>query len=415
MSSNVGFGRYGYVTVIFIAGACAASACGDDGGEPTSTSSSSTSASSTTGAGAGGAGGGGGAPDTWTWELPPGFPVPIVPEDNPMSADKVELGRHLFYDVRLSENETQSCGTCHRQELAFTDGLASAVGSTGEAHPRSSMTIANVAYSATVTWANPLLLQLETQAAVPIFGTQPVELGMNGKEALLESRLEAEPVYVELFPAAFPDDPDPVSVKNVVRALAAFQRTVISGSSRYDRYAYGGDADALSESEKRGLELFNAHELECFHCHQGFNFQDSITHEGKPFAELRFHNTGLYNVGGTGAYPAPNTGIHDVTGLASDMGKFRVPTLRNIAVTGPYMHDGSIETLSEVLDHYAAGGRTIESGPYAGVGSESPLKSNLVPGFVLTEEMRADLLAFFESLTDEAFLTDPRFSDPWQR
>lgn len=388
-------------------------ACGDD---DDATSTTVASASSSTGAGAaggsGGAGGAGGA-SGWVWDLPQGFPVPLVPEDNPMSESKVELGRHLFYDVRLSENETQSCASCHRQELAFTDGLAAAVGSTGEAHPRSSMTVANVAYSVSLTWGNPVLLSLETQAAVPIFGTQPVELGMNGKEALLVTRLEAEPIYVVLFPQAFPDDPAPVSVANVVRALAAFQRTIISGTSPFDAYAYGGQPDAISGAAKRGLELFNAHELECFHCHQGFNFQDSINHEGKAFVEMRFHNTGLYNVGGTGAYPEPNTGIHEITGVAGDMGKFRVPTLRNIAVTGPYMHDGSIETLSEVLDHYAAGGRTIASGPYAGVGSESPFKSNLIPGFVLTEEMRSDLLAFFESLTDEAFLSDPRFSDPW--
>jgi cytochrome c peroxidase len=397
----------------FLAGALVAASlagCGSDDGRPLATTSS---ASSGGHGGAGGQGGAGGASSAWTWDLPPGFPVPVVPPDNPMSPAKVELGRHLFYDVRLSNNQTQSCASCHRQALAFTDGLVQSVGSTGELHPRSSMSIANIVYAAALTWANPLLLELEHQAAVPIFGTNPVELGMNGLEDELAARLAAEPRYQELFPEAFPEDDAPISVANMVRALACFQRTVISGRSPFDRYAYEGDEGAISPAARRGLELFNSHRLECFHCHVGFNFQDSIKHEGKAFIEIRFHNTGLYNLGGTGAYPAPNTGLHAITGNPEDMGKFRVPTLRNIAVTAPYMHDGSIATLSEVLDHYAAGGRTIADGPYAGVGSENPYKSNLMPGFQLTAEERQDLLEFFDSLTDESFLADPRLANPW--
>ncbi|NUP09670.1 MAG: di-heme enzyme [Polyangiaceae bacterium] len=358
---------------------------------------------------------GGSSSQGWEWSLPEGFPIPKVPDDNPMSHDKVELGRRLFYDVRLSENQTQSCASCHDQALAFTDGLAHAVGSTGEVHPRSSMSIANVAYSATLTWANPVLLHLEPQAAVPIFGTMPVELGMNGVEEELVTRLAADPLYEALFAAAFPDDDEPIAVGNVTKALASFQRTVISGGSPFDRYAYGGDATAISEAAKRGLDLFNSEKLECFHCHQGFNFQDSVTFEGQAFASIKFHNTGLYNIEGTGAYPEGGEGLYAMTGDPEDMGKFRVPTLRNIAVTAPYMHDGSVATLDDVLDHYAAAGRTIDDGPYAGVGSDNPYKSNFILGFELTAEERADLHAFFESLTDEAFLTNPALSNPWRQ
>ncbi|HEX6276907.1 MAG TPA: MbnH family di-heme enzyme [Polyangiaceae bacterium] len=363
----------------------------------------------------GGEGGEGGAPaPLYDWKLPKGFPTPVVPAENPMSEAKVELGRHLFYDQRLSGNQTQACASCHRQELAFSDAGRVPLGSTGIAHPRNSMGLANVAYAATLTWGNPLLFTLESQALVPMFGTEPVELGLNGREAELLERLRAAPRYPELFAAAYPNDDEPFTLANVTRALASFQRSLLSGNSPFDRATYHGETDALSDSAKRGRVLFNSEKLECFHCHVGFNLQDSVNFVGKAFLETPFHNTALYNVDGQGAYPAPNTGIFELTGRPADMGRFRVPTLRNVAVTAPYMHDGSIDTLDAVLDHYAAGGRTVPSGPNAGNGSASPLKSPFMVGFTLTAEERADVLAFLESLTDQDFLKNPRFSDPWR-
>ncbi|HKO92483.1 MAG TPA: di-heme enzyme [Polyangiaceae bacterium] len=350
--------------------------------------------------------------DEFAWSLPPGFPPPLVPDDNPMSVAKVELGRHLFYDVRLSDNESMSCATCHRQELAFTDGRAVSVGSTGEAHTRGSMSLANVAYATTLTWGHPYLAPLERQAAVPMFGRAPTELGLTS-EAALEERLRSIAAYEPLFLEAFPDDPAPIRVGNLIQALACFQRTLISGRSAYDRWVYDGDESALSESARRGFELFNSERLECFHCHLGFAMTDHISYRGQRNPGVLFHNTGLYNLDGSGAFPEPNTGVYDVTRDPADMGKFKAPTLRNIAVTAPYMHDGSIGTLSEVLDHYAAGGRTIDAGPYAGVGSESPLVSELVRGFTLSEQERADVIAFLASLTDPEFLENPQLSDPW--
>jgi cytochrome c peroxidase len=138
-----------------------------------------------------------------------------------------------------------------------------------------------------------------------------------------------------------------------------------------------------------------------------------VQHDGTVLVEVMFHNTGLYNIGGTGAYPPDNQGIYAFTHVDGDMGRFRAPTLRNIAKTAPYMHDGSIPDLDGVIDHYAAGGRTITSGPYAGVGSASPYKSELIKGFTLTTDERSDLRAFLESLTDDALLGDPAFADPW--
>ena len=350
---------------------------------------------------------------SYDWDLPPGFPLPNVPAGNPMSAEKAELGRYLFYDKRLSLNQTQSCATCHRQELAFTDGRARGLGSTGELHPRGPMSLVNVAYGPALTWANPLVRTLEAQALVPLFGENPVELGMTGKEDLLLARLKSEPVYLRLFPTAFPGPSDPFTIASVTKAIASFERTILAGDSPYDRYRRGDDRDAVPESAKRGEALFFSERLECFHCHGGFNFTGTVDYFDKGFAEVEFHNTGLYNVAGKHSYPADALGLYEFTQNDEDVGKFKAPTLRNIALTAPYMHDGSIRTLGETVDHYRSGGRTIKSGPNAGAGSSNPNKSEFVTRFDLSPGERQNLLSFLQSLTDETLLTDPRFSDPW--
>jgi cytochrome c peroxidase len=347
-----------------------------------------------------------------TLEIPEGIPYPVIPEDNPLTVEGVALGRRLFYDERLSGNETQACAGCHEPARAFTDARPVGIGSTGDATPRNSMALTNVAYNPVQTWANPALVTLEDQMLVPLFGERPTELGLAGRDAELIARLRADERYPAMFAAAFPAEGDPITVANVVRAIASFERTLLSFDSPFDRWYYGGDESAVTDSVRRGFDLFNTNELECFHCHGGFNFTDGVLHDGTTIPEVQFHNTGLYNIDGRGGYPEPNRGLYESTGTPSDMGRFRAPSLRNVAVTAPYMHDGSIATLDEVLDHYAAGGRTIESGPHAGVGSESPLKNIFLHGFTLTAEQRADVLAFLESLTDETFLTDPALGPP---
>jgi cytochrome c peroxidase len=337
-----------------------------------------------------------------------------------MTPAKVELGRFLFYDVKLSGNLTQSCGSCHLQELAFTDGLAQAEGSTGQIHPRSSMSIANVGYAASLTWANETLVRLERQAQVPMFGEDPVELGMANMEDVLLQRMRDDERYPEMFADAFPDQSDPISVDSITKALGAFQRSVVSFSSRVDRWQ-AGDRSALNESEQRGMALFfggtNAagveDAFECFHCHGGFLFSQSSDDEGQVFDQKFFMNNGLYNLDEDGSYPAGNEGLYDMSGDVEDKGRFKPPSLRNIALTAPYMHDGSIETLEEVLDHYARGGRLIEDGPNAGDGALNPNKSSLLNGFVMTEQEKADIIAFLRALTDEELLTNPAYSDPF--
>ncbi|MBN8501566.1 MAG: di-heme enzyme [Sphingomonadales bacterium] len=354
-------------------------------------------------------------PSKYDFGLPAWTPRPLEPASNPTTPAKVELGRYLFYDTRLSRDGSKSCASCHEQARAFTDGLPRSPGVTGDLTHRNAMSLANVAYFPVLTWSNPLLKHLEQQALVPLLGQEPVELGLAGMDEEVVRRLNDEPIYRRLFAQAFPEVRGQISMATIVRALSAFQRTIISVNAPYDRYRYEGDVDAVSDAVIRGEALFFSERAECHHCHNGLNFSDTVLHERNRAGEVAFHNTGLYNLDGNGAYPADNTGIMEITGRPEDMGRFRAPSLRNVAVTGPYMHDGSIATLDGVLDHYAAGGRTIGTGPYAGVGHANPFKSSFISGFTLTAQDRSDLIAFLNALTDEQFLREPRFANPWLR
>jgi cytochrome c peroxidase len=354
------------------------------------------------------------------WNIPAPFPKPHVPADNPMNIAKVELGRRLFYDTRLSVNGKQSCASCHQQELAFTDGKAQSVGTMGATHPRGSMSLANIAYNPRLTWANPYSRLLEDQALVPMLGTDPVELGMTGVEPRILQEINRDTLYQRLFPEAFRGASIPrdslFSITSIVRAIAAFERTIVSLTSPYDRYRFGGDTNAISASAKRGeVFFFSGQKGGCFQCHGGWNFNGAVRYEGRTDVDAGFFNTGLYNVAGATSYPVTNTGLHALTGNLRDVGRFRAPTLRNIAVTSPYMHDGSVKTLGEVLDHYAAGGRTIRSGANAGEGRNNPNKAPNVRPFPLSAQDKQDVIAFLETLTDSAFLRDPAYANPWKR
>ena len=278
-------------------------------------------------------------------------------------------------------------------------------------HSRNPMALVNVAYNATQTWANPLLTSLEGQALLPMFGESPVELGITGQENAVLARFQNDDMYQRLFKAAFPNEPEP-TWRNIAQALATFQRTLISSNSRFDQFVRG-NPNALTEQEKHGAALFFGEHLECHHCHTGFNFSQSTVYSGSTFIERPFFNTGLYNLDGKGAYPSDNRGLYELTLDPQDMGKFRPPTLRNIALTAPYMHDGSMKSLDEVVRFYERGGRETVSGPNAGDGRLNPFKSGLVSGFRITDDERRALIAFLRALTDEQFITDRRFSDPF--
>jgi cytochrome c peroxidase len=334
--------------------------------------------------------------DEWVWNLPAWMEPPPVPADNPMTVEKVALGRRLFYELNLSGPGYMACATCHDPHLAFSDHRRTAIGITGQFHPRNSMALANVGYFATLTWADPNLTRLEDQALVPLLGEHPVEMAVTGSEERVLSYLRHDPIYPGMFLAAFPEDDGRIDLNNAARAIAAFERTLISGNAPFDFYREGR-SDALSPAAQRGAALFFGERLQCGACHSGPHLSD-----------MRFHNTGLHNEDGAGALPEGNQGMIEHTGLARDMGRFRTPSLRNVALTPPYMHDGSILTLEEMIAHYAAGGRAALHG------AASPLTDPLVSGFVITPEETADLLAFLDSLTDPVFLADESLQSPFR-
>jgi cytochrome c peroxidase len=260
----------------------------------------------------------------FAWRLPPGFPPPAVPADNPMSEAKVALGRALFADPRLSASGRHSCQSCHDPARAFTDGQVRSRGANGVLLPLNAPTLFNVAYNVAQGWRDPEARTLEQQMYGPLF--QPDELGLAGREGLVETQLAADPGLTRAFREAFPGEARPVTLDNVVRAIAAYERTLIAGDSAFDRYVFRGEHAALDATQKRGMALFFG-AAGCAACHSGINFSGPWRDQGGPPAEAPFADTG--------------------TGIA-----VRVPTLRNLGATAPYLHDGRLATLEAVLDHY---------------------------------------------------------------
>jgi len=331
-------------------------------------------------------------------EFPRGIPRIAIPADNPMTVETVALGRRLFYDRRLSGNGRFACATCHQQRRAFTDGRAHAVGSTGGRHHRSTMSLTNVGYNSSFGWADDSVRTLEDQMKVPLFNEHPVEMGLSGRVAEVVSRFTSAADDVERFRAAFPENPA-VSLDNIIKAIAAFERTLISGDSPLDRYLYRDDRSGMSASALRGMELFFSDRLRCVTCHAGFNLSGPVVFESSRNVSPLFHDTGLAPGGGDGT-GAVDRGLFARTRKQEDAGRFRAPTLRNIAVTAPYMHDGRLPTLEAVIAHYASGGKPSDN------------RSRLLRPFTLSPDERKDLIAFLESLTDTRFLTNPDFADP---
>ncbi len=353
------------------------------------------------------------AAPAWRWDLPAHFKPPRVPADNPMSEERFQLGRRLFYDTRLSGNGTQACASCHFQHLAFTDGKAVSTGSTGEETARNAPSIANSAWNPTLTWANYSILDLERHMLVPLFGENPVELGIDDStRATVLQRFRDDPDYQARFARAFGPGEAQISYAHLIQAISVFQRGVVSAGSRYDQYLAG--KLKLSETEERGRTLFFSEQAQCATCHSGPTFSDQYADVTTTPVRTPYHNTGLYNIDGKGAYPEPNRGILELSGKPEDMGAFRTQSLRNVAVTAPYMHDGSIATLEAVLDHYAAHGRTLANTAHAGDGSRNPFKDPRIDRIRLDSQDKADLIAFLKTLTDEELLTRARYANPFK-
>lgn len=306
--------------------------------------------------------------------------IPLFPPDNPLTEEGVALGRKLFYEKALSNDLTQSCASCHVQAHAFTDPNPFSQGTNGAFGNRNAMAVINLAWDQRFFW-DGRRNTLEGQAHDPV--TNPIE--MRNTWPVVEARLQAHPDYPGLFEAAF--GTNIIDSNLVVKAIAQFERTLVSFDSRFDQYYYGGDTTALTDQERQGMSLFfrDAH---CGDCHREHSFADP----------------GMRN-NGLDLNPL-DSGFYFVTGITGHIGLFKVPTLRNIAVTGPYMHDSRFATLEEVVDFYADD-----------VEINSPnLDNHMIPwvsgSIDLDSVERAALVAFMEALTDNGVLTNPNFSEP---
>lgn len=306
-------------------------------------------------------------------EAPAGFPAgPVAatgPSDNPLTEAGARLGQRLFFDKVLSRTGDIACASCHEQRHAFSDPRPVSLGVEGRAGTRNAPTLVNLAWGQRFFW-DGRARTLEEQTGKPI--ENPVEMDMPIADAV--ARLASDDGYVDAFQAAYGAPPSEASLR---KALASFIRTLVSRQSAYDRFL-GGDEDALEAGARRGQALFFG-KAACFHCHP----PGALTNDG-------FFNNGTYVEGG-------DVGRQVITGLPGDLGKFKVPGLRNVAVSAPYMHDGSLATLDDVIDQYDHGGR--------GDGTTDPL----IEPLALASDEKQDLLAFLRALTDEAFLSDPRF------
>jgi cytochrome c peroxidase len=303
--------------------------------------------------------------------VPTGFPQPEFPADNALTAARFALGKRLFYDVVMSRDSSVSCASCHAPQRAFSDSVAFSPGAGGLPGTRNAPTLANIAYHPYFTREGGVLT-LEMQILVPIQEHNEFDFNI----LLIADRLKTDTAYIRMSREAYGRDPD---FFIITRSIACFERTLISGESRYDAFFFSGKKDALTAAERRGMDLFFSEKTNCSTCHTGFNFSN-----------YTFENNGLY-----AEYPDP--GRFRLTKDSADIARFKVPTLRNVALTAPFMHDGSLPTLGSVVEHYNAGGKN------------HPHKSPLVRPLGLTAQEKADLVAFLESLTDERFVSNPKF------
>lgn len=304
--------------------------------------------------------------------IPIDFPSIKTPQNNPLTKAKIELGKKLFYDKKLSKNDSISCASCHNPQFAFADSSAFSKGIMGKLPDttRNASALFNLAYDTAFFW-DGRVSSLEEQAIQPILNKD--EMGLNESELL--QKLNNDKEYIEFFKAAFDTIP---TNENLKKAIASFVRTLISGNSRYDMYQRG-DKKALNQSEINGMQMFFDETADCHHCHDGYNF----TNHG-------FANNGSQRGNS-------DIGKMGVTGNEQDLGKFKVPSLRNVALTAPYMHDGSFKTLEEVVENYNSGGL-------------GHINQNVhIHKLNLSATQKSDLIAFLKALTDSSFIENKKY------
>lgn len=306
-------------------------------------------------------------------EKPAGFPDIHIPADNPMTVEGIALGRKLFYDPILSGDNTLSCASCHTQNTAFSDSARFSIGIDKIEGDRNAPTIINPVWGTSFFW-DGRAETLEIQALEPV--PNPIEMHLEWEDAI--PKLKNDTKYPSLFAQAF--GTDKITKELTAKAIAQFERTFISANSKYD-------SKVFSDSEQRGFNLYFSEEADCFHCHGTVLLTDNL-----------FHNNGLDST-------FSDVGLAKISKNPADNGKFKTPTLRNIEFSAPYMHDGRFKTLEEVVDFYSDNLKYSES--------IDPLMKNVFRGGVrLTQEEKADLVAFLKTFSDSEFLTNPAFSKP---
>ena len=310
------------------------------------------------------------------FEVPRRFPSPNLPSDNPLSEEGIALGKKLFYDPILSGNNTLSCADCHFQSKGFSDPATFSVGIEGVLGTKNASAIINAAWNTSNFW-DGRTISLEEQALGPV--TSFIELHSPSWEQVAQELMDNSE-YKALFKQAF--NADIIDSSHIVKAIAQFERIIISSDSKFDKFL--DYRASLTPSELRGKEIFNTEKGDCFHCHSYPLFTSNL-----------FHNNGLDPEG------IMDNGRFNVTNDPNDKGKFKSPTLRNVELTAPYMHDGRFATLEEVIEHYDFGGHNSST--------IDPLMKKVDVGLGLTQQDKTDLINFLKTLTDTAFINNSDF------
>ena len=345
-------------------------------------------------------------PVNYTLTPPQGLPAMEIPLDNPLTVAGVKLGRKLFYDKILSRDSTQSCGSCHRIEKAFTDGLATSVGVRGLAGTRNSMSLINVGYFWKQNRLNNFnwdgrFATIEAQVLAPV--EHPLE--MDADWDIITEKFRTHPHYPRLFRQAFGiNNLTEISKELAAKALAQFLRTLVAAGSEFDRSQWIA-LNFLSDEAQRGYDMFigdaNGSSLlkdaECAHCH-------SSNRSRALFARNNYSNNGLDSVANLADFP--DLGLGAVNNIARDNGKFREVSLRNVALTAPYMHDGRFQTLAQVLDNYTTGGH-----PAPNLAIEMSASATIR---TLNPQEKADIIAFLHTLTDSSYFNKNEWKSPWE-
>lgn len=333
------------------------------------------------------------------------------PEKFSVKKHQINLGHFLFFEKKLSVNRSKSCASCHSPQFAFTDGYRRSVSALGENLLHNAPSLINLTGSSYFDWDNPGVQSLETQIKRPLYNKHPLEMGCNFSDAGLQKLFQGDSLYYALFRLAYPDSDTTFTAGHIEDCIIAYLKTLNFSNSRYDQYL-AGEQSALTEDELNGLQLFSSDRLKCSRCHRPPAF--TLSHfTNNP--DSVYVNIGLYNLAALNTYPPADPGIRKKTLRSADDGKFKIPSLRNVMLTAPYMHDGSVETIEEVINIYARGGRKLDYGEYHGDGFTHKNKHPFVQGFTLSSKEKNELICFLASLTDTSYLANPQFTEPFSK